>query len=271
MTLCCGVTLDTACARAQVGADLAEAGAGHGALRARRGRAARAAAAPVVVRVQPVCAPGAHAQPARSPGQPQGWRCRVTAQRTAPAASAMCRLRLCPLLHASSLRIQLCTSTVSGKAHGAARSARMTWLPALRAMPRHRVARCACAHAVCFGRVRCALRGAQVREALAELELPYELVSCGKGSRHRSAPPPGIYSVLCPGLFLPVAAASRCHMHVTFGHAGALVMCSGGLLCALLLTLAAPRPTRLSATGESSKGLVAASASAQGLGPRPAG
>lgn len=27
----------------------------------------------------------------------------------------------------------------------------------------------------------------QVREALAELELPYELVSCGKGSRNRRA------------------------------------------------------------------------------------
>ena len=26
-----------------------------------------------------------------------------------------------------------------------------------------------------------------MREALAELELPYELVSCGKGSRHRRA------------------------------------------------------------------------------------
>ena len=39
----------------------------------------------------------------------------------------------------------------------------------------------------------------EVREALAELELPYELVSCGKGSRHRSAltarmnPVPGVW------------------------------------------------------------------------------
>jgi len=44
-------------------------------------------------------------------------------------------------------------------------------------------------------RVERALLGAQVREALAELELPYELVSCGKGSRHRSAPPPGTHAV----------------------------------------------------------------------------
>jgi len=61
-------------------------------------------------------------------------------------------------------------------------------------------------------RVERALLGAQVREALAELELPYELVSCGKGSRHRSAPPPGTHAVSFQGHFswqLPQHAATR--------------------------------------------------------------
>ena len=42
-----------------------------------------------------------------------------------------------------------------------------------------------------------------MREALAELELPYELVSCGKGSRHRRALLPKsqrVLTVLLAGL-----------------------------------------------------------------------